>query len=170
MLNYLWANSLQVCGCGWPSSQPSLSTPSVRTKSCVQGTTLVGVCGWLECLSRVLQTTKSMPSGATQLTSKSLFIWVLKLRIWYFQTCLGKRGVIIHGFWHKLCHNYCTVNRVNVHFCAFVFRDIWISHGLWSIVRHPNYLGEILLWAGLFISASSTFKVCTMYDLWLYCL
>ena len=36
---------------------------------------------------------------------------------------------------------------------------MWISHGLWGIVRHPNYLGEILLWAGLFISASSTFKV-----------
>ena len=36
-------------------------------------------------------------------------------------------------------------------------RDKWISHGLWSIVRHPNCLGEILLWAGLFISASSTF-------------
>ena len=39
-----------------------------------------------------------------------------------------------------------------------VFRELWISHGLWSIVRHPNYLGEILLWTGLFISASSTFK------------
>ena len=36
-------------------------------------------------------------------------------------------------------------------------RDKWISHGLWSIVRHPNYLGEIILWTGLFISASSTF-------------
>ena len=36
--------------------------------------------------------------------------------------------------------------------------DKWISHGLWSVVRYPNYLGEILLWTGLFISASSTFK------------
>ena len=37
-------------------------------------------------------------------------------------------------------------------------RNRWISHGLWSIIRHPNYLGEILVWLGLFISASSTFN------------
>lgn len=36
--------------------------------------------------------------------------------------------------------------------------DKWINQGLWSIVRHPNYLGEILLWVGHFISASSTFS------------
>lgn len=36
--------------------------------------------------------------------------------------------------------------------------DKWISTGLWGVVRHPNYLGEILLWAGLFLSASSTFQ------------
>lgn len=45
----------------------------------------------------------------------------------------------------------------------FTFRSIpdnqgkWINTGLWGVVRHPNYLGEIMLWGGLFISASSVF-------------
>ena len=40
--------------------------------------------------------------------------------------------------------------------------DKWISHGLWSTVRHPNYLGEILLWSGLFVSASTTLSGCEL--------
>ena len=34
----------------------------------------------------------------------------------------------------------------------------FIQSGLWSLSRHPNYFGEILLWFGLYISASSVFK------------
>merc|ERR1711907_883668 len=30
----------------------------------------------------------------------------------------------------------------------------WISSGLWSISRHPNYLGENILWVGLALIAS----------------
>lgn len=29
----------------------------------------------------------------------------------------------------------------------------FIHHGLWSVCRHPNYLGEIILWIGAFIAA-----------------
>ncbi|XP_064455518.1 uncharacterized protein LOC135366650 [Ornithodoros turicata] len=45
-----------------------------------------------------------------------------------------------------------------------VFRSIpenegkFISTGLWSISRHPNYFGEILLWFGLYLSASSVLR------------
>ncbi|KAM4797233.1 uncharacterized protein WCC33_002249 [Rhinophrynus dorsalis] len=31
----------------------------------------------------------------------------------------------------------------------------FIQTGLWAYSRHPNYLGEILQWSGLFLSASS---------------
>ncbi|XP_029450881.1 uncharacterized protein LOC115087617 [Rhinatrema bivittatum] len=34
----------------------------------------------------------------------------------------------------------------------------FIQSGLWAYSRHPNYLGEILHWLGLFISASSVFQ------------
>jgi len=34
----------------------------------------------------------------------------------------------------------------------------FIRTGLWSVSRHPNYLGEIALWFGLYISASSVFQ------------
>ena len=45
----------------------------------------------------------------------------------------------------------------------FIFRmknendEKWLDTGLYSIIRYPNYLGEILHWLGMFISASSSF-------------
>jgi len=34
-------------------------------------------------------------------------------------------------------------------------RDRFIDRGLWAWSRHPNYLGEILLWCGVFVVASA---------------
>ncbi|XP_014779339.1 uncharacterized protein LOC106875624 [Octopus bimaculoides] len=34
----------------------------------------------------------------------------------------------------------------------------YIRSGLWSISRHPNYFGEILLWLGLYITAQKTME------------
>ena len=33
----------------------------------------------------------------------------------------------------------------------------WIDEGLWSRARHPNYFGEILLWAGLAVVGAGVF-------------
>merc|ERR1712156_223424 len=33
----------------------------------------------------------------------------------------------------------------------------WISSGLWSVLQHPNYLGEIMMWLGLYISSRNSY-------------
>ena len=34
-------------------------------------------------------------------------------------------------------------------------KDRWIQSGLWSISRHPNYLGEILVWVGVCVMSQA---------------
>lgn len=37
-------------------------------------------------------------------------------------------------------------------------KDRWIDEGLWARSRHPNYLGEILLWSGIGFFGVSSFE------------
>ena len=38
-------------------------------------------------------------------------------------------------------------------------RGPYIDEGLWRYSRHPNYLGEILIWVGIFIAALVNFHL-----------
>lgn len=42
-------------------------------------------------------------------------------------------------------------------------KEKYICSGMWSISRHPNYFGEILLWVGIFIVSSNTYSVPGQY-------
>ena len=37
-------------------------------------------------------------------------------------------------------------------------KDKFITTGLWSLSRHPNYLGEILLWTGIAVMSISSLQ------------
>ncbi|RXG72969.1 hypothetical protein Avbf_04624 [Armadillidium vulgare] len=71
---------------------------------------------------------------------------------------------ILQGVWVivTLAKSYSsTINQTRknwmegIHWLGF---DKFITTGLWSLSRHPNYFGEILLWFGLYVSASSVFR------------
>jgi steroid 5-alpha reductase family enzyme len=37
-------------------------------------------------------------------------------------------------------------------------RSLYINEGLWKYSRHPNYLGEIMIWVGVFIAGLENFQ------------
>ena len=41
-------------------------------------------------------------------------------------------------------------------------RTPYIDEGLWRYSRHPNYLGEILIWAGVFIAGLVNFRLLSL--------
>lgn len=41
--------------------------------------------------------------------------------------------------------------------------DTWVSVGLWSVARHPNYFGEMLFWFGVAVAALAHTKVVSRF-------
>lgn len=37
-----------------------------------------------------------------------------------------------------------------------LLQDKWIDSGLFSVVQHPNYLGELVMWFGLWLASTSS--------------
>ncbi len=72
---------------------------------------------------------------------------------------LGARDVVGWSMWGLGMALECVADMQKAAFRAKKEnRNRFIRSGLWSLCRHPNYLGEILLWFGLYVSASSAFR------------
>ncbi|KAM0681307.1 hypothetical protein GINT2_000506 [Glugoides intestinalis] len=92
-----------------------------------------------------------------------LFAWCLQ-GLWVFTTLLA--ALLIHQgednfemSWINYIGIFLWVLGFSIEVVADMQKNIfkatqknkekWISTGLWSISRHPNYFGEILLWIGI---------------------
>ena len=78
----------------------------------------------------------------------SLFMWETSKKNMNFVSVIGW-VVFLFGLVFETVADYQkTMFRNNLS-----NKGRFISSGLWSISRHPNYFGEILLWCGLAVSA-----------------
>ncbi len=60
-------------------------------------------------------------------------------------SCLSCVEILVYLYWSEL--------NLDPSKCSFENRDRFITDGLWSKSRHPNYFGEILLWIGITVIA-----------------
>eukprot|EP00755_Sulcionema_specki_P030757 Sspe_Gene.95098::Locus_67427_Transcript_1_1_Confidence_1.000_Length_1086::g.95098::m.95098 len=120
----------------------------------------------------------------------SFFItWTLQ-GLWVFLTALAA----LTGIAAEEKKDWCWVHFVGIGIWAagFAFEAVadhqkrvwradpsnkgkWIDVGLWSVSRHPNYVGEITLWVGVLITSAAGFTrggqwVCVISPIFVFCL
>ena len=83
------------------------------------------------------------------LTALSSYSGIIVNNIFYIGLMIFISGFIIE----VLADHQKTVFRKNID-----NKDKFISSGLWSYSRHPNYFGEILLWLGIAVMSFSSLK------------
>ncbi|KAB7500191.1 hypothetical protein Anas_10814 [Armadillidium nasatum] len=98
--------------------------------------------------TRILKTGKDRRFDKIKESNLHLFIvWSLQ-GVWVIVTSIAKS---YSSTIYQTKRNWMA----GIHWMGF---DKFITTGLWSLSRHPNYFGEILLWFGLYVSASSVFR------------
>ena len=57
-----------------------------------------------------------------------------------------------------LCETVADIQKFNHNMKPSDSRPPFLDTGLWSVSRHPNYFGEILLWSGIFLSSCNAYN------------
>ncbi len=100
-------------------------------------------------------------------------VWWNTSALWVFLTSVNALTMIINNV--EFCNDLYFYVGIFLWLIGFVFetiaddqkrrfkkdllnKDKFISTGLWSISRHPNYFGEILLWSGIAIISLPTLQ------------
>lgn len=91
-------------------------------------------------------------------------MWVSLCSMCALTAIASKNGVVQNSFFYvgMLVFIFGFVVEIIADWQKSVFRknpenkDQFISHGLWSYSRHPNYFGEITLWLGISIMSFSS--------------